>query len=225
MWSNPPKSVVTPEGSSSQKKSILEEKKAPGASAEGHPQLSYYSLPVSFFSTDCCDFFMKDIVTNSDLHLLEESIGSLLPPAKMDDVYDRICSLKFEDPGTGKNDPPKEMLKNEIIRMYNFPTSKSPMLNSPCLFEKFDLETLFGIFYYHSNTLAQYLSARELKRQSWRFHKKYLTWFQRHEEPKIITEDYEQGTYVYFDYEGSWCQRKKSEFTFEYRFLEDAELV
>ena len=75
------------------------------------------------------------------------------------------------------------------------------------------------------NLFIRYLAARELKKQSWRFHKKYLTWFQRHEEPKIITNDYEQGTYIYFDYEGSWCQRKKTEFTFEYRYLEDEELV
>ncbi|KAG0187983.1 general negative regulator of transcription subunit 5 [Apophysomyces sp. BC1034] len=68
----------------------------------------------------------------------------------------------------------------------------------------------------------KYLAARELKKQSWRFHKKYLTWFQRHEEPKIITDDYEQGTYIYFDYEGAWCQRKKTEFRFEYRYLEEA---
>jgi hypothetical protein len=67
----------------------------------------------------------------------------------------------------------------------------------------------------------RYLAAKELKKQSWRYHKKYLTWFQRHEEPKEITNDYEQGTYVYFDYETGWCQRKKTEFTFEYRYLED----
>jgi len=71
----------------------------------------------------------------------------------------------------------------------------------------------------------RYLAARELKKQSWRFHKKYLTWFQRHEEPKAITDDYEQGTYIYFDYEGAWCQRKKTDFRFEYKFLEDSELV
>lgn len=99
------------------------------------------------------------------------------------------------------------------------------ILNNPSIFERFDLDTLFFIFYYQQKTYPQYLAARELKKQSWRFHKKYLTWFQRHEEPKVITNDYEQGTYIYFDYEGSWCQRKKSEFTFEYRYLEDEELV
>ena len=28
-----------------------------------------------------------------------------------------------------------------------------------------------------------------------------MTWFQRHEEPKVTAEDHEEGTYVYFDYE------------------------
>ena len=65
------------------------------------------------------------------------------------------------------------------------------------------------------------LAARELKRQSWRFHVKYLTWFQRHSEPQAITEEYEQGVYVYFDWEGLWCQRKKSDFRFEYRYLSE----
>ena len=41
-------------------------------------------------------------------------------------------------------------------------------------------------------TKAQYLAAKALKRQSWRFHTKYLMWFQRHEEPKIINDEYEQ---------------------------------
>ncbi|CAI7833187.1 unnamed protein product [Closterium sp. NIES-53] len=52
----------------------------------------------------------------------------------------------------------------------------------------------------HQGTYQQYLAARELKKQSWRYHKKYNTWFQRHEEPKLTTDDYEQGTYVYFDF-------------------------
>lgn len=69
--------------------------------------------------------------------------------------------------------------------------------------------------------IDRYLAAKELKRQSWRFHVKYLTWFQRHSEPQAITEEYEQGVYVYFDWEGSWCQRKKSDFRFEYRYLSE----
>lgn len=50
------------------------------------------------------------------------------------------------------------------------------------------------------NTYQQYLAAKELKKQSWRYHRKYNTWFQRHEEPKVATDEFEQGTYVYFDF-------------------------
>jgi len=53
-------------------------------------------------------------------------------------------------------------------------------------------------------TPHQYLAARELKKQSWRYHKNFLTWFQRHDDPKITTDEFEQGTYVYFDYESGW---------------------
>ncbi|CAB4061860.1 CNOT3 [Lepeophtheirus salmonis] len=87
-------------------------------------------------------------------------------------------------------------------------------------FQRLSTETLFFIFYYMEGTKAQYLSAKALKKQSWRFHTKYMMWFQRHEEPKIINDEYEQGTYIYFDFE-KWGQRKKEGFTFEYRFLED----
>ncbi|GAB0495767.1 hypothetical protein MMPV_007072 [Pyropia vietnamensis] len=112
-----------------------------------------------------------------------------------------------------------------------FPSVPATAFNQAALFEKFDLDTLFFIFYYQQGTYQQYLAANELKRQSWRFHKKYLTWFQRHEEPKITTDEFEQGTYVYFDYhlkaesangsqEYGWCQRVKSEFVFQYEYLE-----
>ena len=40
-------------------------------------------------------------------------------------------------------------------------------------------------------TKAQYMAAKALKKLSWRFHTKYMTWFQRLEEPKTITDDYE----------------------------------
>ena len=39
---------------------------------------------------------------------------------------------------------------------------------------------------------------------SWRFHLKYHLWFQRHEEPTTTTPEYEQGTYIYFEYEYDW---------------------
>ena len=102
---------------------------------------------------------------------------------------------------------------------------KEPLPNSDTVefFEKLATETLFFIFYYLEGTKAQYLAAKALKKQSWRFHTKYMMWFQRHEEPKQITDDCEMGSYIYFDYE-KWTQRRKEGFTFEYRFLEDRDL-
>ncbi|BES95529.1 Not1 N-terminal domain, CCR4-Not complex component [Nesidiocoris tenuis] len=102
---------------------------------------------------------------------------------------------------------------------------QTPLPHSDTLefFQRLSTETLFFIFYYMEGTKAQYLAAKSLKKQSWRFHTKYMMWFQRHEEPKLINEEYEQGTYIYFDYE-KWGQRKKEGFTFEYKYLEDRDL-
>ncbi|XP_078692681.1 CCR4-NOT transcription complex subunit 3-like isoform X18 [Branchiostoma floridae x Branchiostoma belcheri] len=104
-----------------------------------------------------------------------------------------------------------------------YPQHPLPHSDSLEFFTRLSTETLFFIFYYLEGTKAQYLAAKALKKQSWRFHTKYMMWFQRHEEPKTITDEYEQGTYIYFDYE-KWGQRKKEGFTFEYRYLEDRDL-
>ncbi|XP_047970885.1 general negative regulator of transcription subunit 3-like isoform X3 [Salvia hispanica] len=114
----------------------------------------------------------------------------------------------------------------------SYPQVQAPMVNNPAFWERlgadtYGTDTLFFSFYYQQNTYQQYLAARELKKQSWRYHRKYNTWFQRHEEPKVATDDFEQGTYVYFDFhiasdeQHGWCQRIKTEFTFEYSYLED----
>jgi len=90
------------------------------------------------------------------------------------------------------------------------------------LFEKFDIDTLFFIFYFQKGTYEQFLAAKELKKRTWRYHKKYCTWFKRLEAPRVTKEDYEQGTYAFFDYDaGGWCQRKKADFLFKYSYLED----
>ncbi|KAL8906777.1 MAG: hypothetical protein Q9207_001832 [Kuettlingeria erythrocarpa] len=85
-----------------------------------------------------------------------------------------------------------------------YPQEPFVTIDDPALYSKIDTDTLFYIFYYRQNTYQQYMAAKSLKNQSWRFHKQYQTWFQRHEEPKTITEEYEQGTYRFFDYESTW---------------------
>ena len=45
-------------------------------------------------------------------------------------------------------------------------------------------------------TKSQYMAAKMLKMKSWRFHTKHLMWFQRHDEPTVITEDFEQVIFI-----------------------------
>lgn len=131
------------------------------------------------------------------------------------------CSLKHRPTlaDSKRSKPYRPLFPNQTLPC--FPSTPSPLFENSAMYQKFDTDTLFFIFYHQPGTLQQHLAAKELKRQSWRYHKKYLTWFQRHEEPKVTTDDYEQGTYVYFDYESGWCQRIKQDFMFEYAYLED----
>ena len=103
---------------------------------------------------------------------------------------------------------------------------KAPLLNTPSLYEQLDLEALFFMFYFQPHTYQQILAAKELKRQSWRYHTQHKAWFQRHDNPTTITEEYEQGSYVYFDWNllesayAGWCYRVKQGFRIEYAELE-----
>ncbi|XP_030644861.1 CCR4-NOT transcription complex subunit 3b isoform X2 [Chanos chanos] len=115
------------------------------------------------------------------------------------------------------------LMRNPCLTLPFHHQMPPPHSDSVEFYQRLSTETLFFIFYYLEGTKAQYLAAKALKKQSWRFHTKYMMWFQRHEEPKTITDEFEQGTYIYFDYE-KWGQRKKEGFTFEYRYLEDRDL-
>jgi CCR4-NOT transcription complex subunit 3 len=102
------------------------------------------------------------------------------------------------------------------------------LASSPALFRRVDPEALFYAFYYQPGTYQQYLAAQELKRQSWRYHKHHNAWFQRYAEPSVANDEYEQGTYVYFDFhvvhddlQSGWCYRRKENFVFRYDALED----
>ncbi|KAF7679698.1 General negative regulator of transcription subunit 3 [Astathelohania contejeani] len=105
-----------------------------------------------------------------------------------------------------------------------FPSKPIHIFEGPDAFNDVDADTLFFIFYYQPNTIQQYFAAKKLKQYSWRFHTKYQTWFQRLEEPKLITEYYEQGVFLFFDYDVTWSNRKKNDFTFEYKYLENIEM-
>lgn len=108
-------------------------------------------------------------------------------------------------PTTADSEPPRKYITDDPFQAHaHFPQEPLPIFDDPRLYAKIDPDTLFYVFYYKQGTYQQYLAAKALKEQSWRFHKQYQTWFQRHEEPKSITEEFEQGTYRFFDYESTW---------------------
>ncbi|THH33714.1 hypothetical protein EUX98_g440 [Antrodiella citrinella] len=160
----------------------------------------------------------------SDLVVSFESVKQKAPHrmSNLDQVHKLLEGSYSSMPQPQDTEKPKYYVpRNPFQTPPYYPQTPSPILSTPGIFTQLDVETLFYVFYFHPGTYQQYLAAKELKRQSWRFHVKYLTWFQRHSEPQAITEEYEQGVYVYFDWEGSWCQRKKSDFRFEYRYLSE----
>ena len=118
---------------------------------------------------------------------------------------------------------PRYKPRNPINTSLPFPAQPPAILQNPALFEKLSVDTLFFAFYQQQNSFQQFLAAKQLKHKSWRFHTQYKTWFQRHEEPKAISDDYEQGTYLFFDYQTGWRQAIREDFRFDYSFLADDE--
>ncbi|GFP94732.1 ccr4-not transcription complex subunit 3 [Phtheirospermum japonicum] len=173
----------------------------------------------------------------SDLGAIGDNISA--STANSGGMHDQLFNLQMLESAYYRLPQPKDSERAKIytprhpaVTPPSYPQAQAPVVNNPAFWERlgadtYGTDTLFFSFYYQQNTYQQYLAAKELKKQSWRYHRKYNTWFQRHEEPKVATDDFEQGTYVYFDFhiasdeQHGWCQRIKTEFTFEYSFLED----
>ncbi|ORY08336.1 CCR4-NOT transcription complex [Clohesyomyces aquaticus] len=184
-------------------------------------------------------------LTNGESHVdeeeEEESVYHL--PSSLQDLLDSFEATKNDITASSSKPPDERMLAasmaaapdaadTESPRHYrpqnpypytpsHYPQEPLAIFDDPRLYTRIETDALFYAFYYRQGTYQQYLAAKALKSQSWRFHKQYQTWFQRHEEPKAITEDYEQGTYRFFDYESTWMNRRKADFRFAYKFLED----
>lgn len=163
--------------------------------------------------------------------------------ARIDEINrERIRMLNIEDAGAAARRFHSIETANSLVHIPNFkelenryvartPVNTPPffpktplyVFENPDIFKKLDADTLFFIFYSQLGTVQQYYAATQLKLYSWRFHTKYFTWFQRLDEPKLITTDYERGDFLFFDYDVTWSFMKKSDFTFEYKYLECSE--
>jgi len=52
------------------------------------------------------------------------------------------------------------------------------------------------MFYYHKGEPEQYLVAKELMKNSWRFYKKFNIWLRRNSTPTFDGPDFETGKYI-----------------------------
>lgn len=166
-------------------------------------------------------------LTNGESHVEDEEEASVYHlPSSLQDLLDTFEATKKDISASSSKPPDEHVLAasmaaapdsadTEAPRHYrpqnpypytpsHYPQEPLAIFDDPRLYTRIDVDSLFYSFYYRQGTYQQYLAAKALKAQSWRFHKQYQTWFQRHEEPKAITEDYEQGTYRFFDYESTW---------------------
>jgi len=136
-----------------------------------------------------------------------KSRASANPSSQPPSVQRLLTASAANCPEPGDSEKPRHYKpQNPYNTPLYYPQEPLAILDDPRLYEtgRIDTDTLFYLFYYRQGSYQQYLSAKALKNQSWRFHKQYQTWFQRHEEPKTITEEFEQGTYRFFDYESTW---------------------
>ncbi|CAI7595910.1 unnamed protein product [Penicillium pancosmium] len=209
-------------------------KVTPKEAGEGDAAESIYHLPPG----------LQDLAQSFELTKERSTIHS--SPA----VQRLLATSLTTCPEAGDAEKPRHYKpQNPYNTPLYYPQEPLSIFDDPRLYDtgRIDTDTLFYLFYYRQGTYQQYLAAKALKNQSWRFHKQYQTWFQRHEEPKNITEEFEQGTYRFFDYESTWLvqtspppasarqtipqhvlttvpdrmNRRKADFKFVYKYLED----
>lgn len=82
------------------------------------------------------------------------------------------CPMVWDQVATN----PKNHVPRKIEETYEFPTVAKHDRNEN--FARFDIDTLFFVFYFQQGTYQQHMAARELKNKQWRFSKELQAWIQ-----------------------------------------------
>lgn len=90
------------------------------------------------------------------------------------------------------------------------------------MFQKFQLETLFYVFYSMPKDVLQLAAAEELHNREWKFHKELRMWITRqpNTEPTVKTAQFERGTFLVFNPD-KWTKEKREDFVCVFDQLEE----
>lgn len=182
-----------------------------GPSSLNNPPASPQAQPAPPTVSPAEQFASFDIKSPENLlttDLTQKDFGHALQ-ASLEMIPDTPYDIPEPPPDSAADLPP------------GYPQYPKMKLLQPDFFKKFDLSTLFFIFFYQPGTPQQYFAGQELKRRDWRFHTRYQTWFHRLSEPTEKTVSYEIGKFEYFDHgtPEEWCMRQRNPFKFEYEHL------
>ncbi|KAL2541149.1 NOT2/NOT3/NOT5 family [Abeliophyllum distichum] len=99
--------------------------------------------------------------------------------------------------------------------------AKQPPPLNQAYFSKFQLDTLFYIFYSMPKDEAQLYAANELYNRGWFYHREHRLWFMRNAnmEPLVKMNAYERGSYICFD-PNTWETVRKDNFVLHYDMVE-----
>lgn len=92
------------------------------------------------------------------------------------------------------------------------------------MFQKFQLDSLFYIFYSMPRDVLQLAAAQELYNRDWRFHKELGVWMTRVPgvEPTMKTDTFEQGSFFFFNPD-RWNKERRDNVTLKYEQIEEKE--
>ena len=169
-------------------------------------------------SEKCSNFILK---TEPEKNNIEEFMENEI--SNKNEIFKiEIENSLINTPFFKEIEPKYPVQKNRKVPSF-FPKNTYLQFSNPNFYKKFDIDTLFFCFYYFKGLPQQTYAAIRLKQCAWRYHLKYNMWFQRLEEPNLITSEYEKGEFLFFDYETTWNFMKKNDFVFEYMYLESSD--
>ena len=113
--------------------------------------------------------------------------------------------------------PPRPEVELLLPACYSVPVAGA----SAAVFQKFQQETLFYVFYSTPGDESQLFAADELCARGWGFHKELKAWIMRvaGTEPVMKSERGERGSFYVFDV-SSWERIRKDNFNLQYDQLE-----